>query len=211
MGLVIKFHMPLCFEHQSTSQSIFKFGINCYFSFAVLCAILIYVRRLTLLRHAKSSWKDTELADIDRPLNKRGRRDAKIMGAACAGRMTPPEIALISPAKRVDETIELFFEAWMVAKPTIIKVDELYQAGMADWIKTVKSYSGEARHLLACGHQPSLGDFAAWLCKEAIGELPTATAISILFLDGQLDENTGNLDFVVRPKEVSGGENSPGV
>jgi len=162
------------------------------------------VKRLTLLRHAKSSWKNTELADIDRPLNSRGRSDAKIIGAACAGRMPLPEIALVSPARRVSETIELFFEAWTTATPKIVRVNELYRADMADWINAVKTYRDDASHLLACGHQPELGEFAAWFCKETIGELPTATAISILFPGEQLDENIGNLDFVLRPREIAG-------
>jgi len=166
---------------------------------------------LTLLRHAKSSWKNTELADIDRPLSGRGRRDAKIMGAACARHMPPPEIVLASPARRVCETIELFFEAWTEAMPAIIKVNGLYRAGLADWINTVKTHRGDSRHLLACGHQPDLGEFAAWLCRKSIGKLPTATAISILFPGEQLDENSGDLDFVGRPREVSGRENSTGV
>jgi len=161
------------------------------------------MRRLTLLRHAKSSWKNTELADIDRPLNNRGRRDASTMGAFCAGRIPPPEIVLISPAKRVSETIELFFEAWRAATPRFVRVNDLYQAGMIDWIDTIKSYSGDARHLLACGHQPGLGEFAAWLCKETLGELPTATVISILLIDGQLGEDAGNLEFIGKPREIS--------
>jgi len=167
------------------------------------------MRRLTLLRHAKSSWKNTELADIDRPLNDRGRRDAKTMGADCFGRMPPPEIALVSPAKRVDETIKLFFAAWEEAAPTIIRVNELYQAGMNDWADIVKAHRGDAEHVLACGHQPGIGEFAAWLCKGAIGELPTAAVVSILLPDGQLDENTGSLNFVRRPREVSEPGHSP--
>lgn len=160
------------------------------------------MRRLTLLRHAKSSWRDAELADIDRPLNGRGRRDAKAMGADCSRRVPPPAIALISPARRVCETIELFFGAWRAATPAIIKLDELYQAGKGDWISIVKTYKADAKHLLACGHQPGLGEFAAWLCKEAIGELPTTAVVSILLFDEQLGKNSGKLDFVRRPREL---------
>jgi len=164
------------------------------------------VRRLTLLRHAKSSWKNTELADIDRPLNDRGRRDAKTMGADCIGRMPPPEMAIISPAIRVGETIELFFGTWTEAIPTIIRVDELYQAEIKDWVRAVETYRDDVKHLLACGHQPGIGEFAAWLCKESIGELPTAAVVSILLPYEELGENTGSLDFVRRPREVSASE-----
>jgi len=160
------------------------------------------MRRLTLLRHAKSSWENTELADMDKPLNDRGRRDAEIMGADCLGRMSPPEIALVSPARRVDETIELFFAAWRGSAPTIIRINGLYQAGVNDWVDIVKTYRGDARHLLACGHQPGIGEFANWLCRGTIGELPTAAVISILLPDDQLGESAGSLDFVRRPKEV---------
>ncbi|HHB76413.1 MAG TPA: hypothetical protein ENK84_07700, partial [Desulfobulbus sp.] len=58
------------------------------------------MKQLLLCRHAKSSWKNSELADFDRPLNKRGGRDAPVMGARLASRGMIPGVLLTSPAKR---------------------------------------------------------------------------------------------------------------
>ncbi|MDH3511983.1 MAG: histidine phosphatase family protein [Gammaproteobacteria bacterium] len=64
-------------------------------------------KRLTLLRHAKSSWNNPSLDDRDRPLNKRGERDAPMMGQRLLKKSTRPSLILTSPAKRARQTARL--------------------------------------------------------------------------------------------------------
>ena len=66
---------------------------------------------LTLIRHAKSSWKDESLLDLDRPLNKRGRRDAPMMGKRLAERESCADLMISSPAARALATAEAIAEA----------------------------------------------------------------------------------------------------
>ena len=106
--------------------------------------------RLTLLRHAKSSWEHSDLRDIDRPLNSRGRRDATLMGLVCEEQLPPPDFVLVSPALRTRETIEFFFEAWITAKPEIVVENELYLAGQGDWVQVLSENASRADHILAC-------------------------------------------------------------
>lgn len=69
------------------------------------------MKRLTLVRHAKSSWKDPSLDDFDRPLNQRGERDAPVMGRRLKARGARPSLILTSPAKRAKRTARLIAEA----------------------------------------------------------------------------------------------------
>lgn len=157
--------------------------------------------QLTLLRHAKSSWDHPDLRDIDRPLNDRGKRDATLMSLVCAERISPPDLVLVSPAQRTRETIELFCDAWVSWEPEIVIDDRLYLAGRGDWRQLISDYHLEADHILACSHQPGVGDFARWLCREFDGNIPTATVISLRLKKGEVAENCGDLDFVGSPKQ----------
>jgi phosphohistidine phosphatase len=161
--------------------------------------------RLTLLRHAKSSWSHSELSDIERPLNKRGKRDAPLMGRVCAERLPVPDLVVVSPAERTRTTVKLFLKAWdkhspgTAVEPRIIVEDDLYMAGRQDWNRVVRRYSSEADPIVACGHQPGFGDYARWLSRAFDGEAPTTTVVSFRI------ESDGDavLEFVGRPKEFS--------
>ncbi len=157
--------------------------------------------RLTLLRHAKSSWDHSNLHDIERPLNARGRRDATLMGLVCGERLPPPDLVLVSPALRTRETVELFFGAWITAKPEFNLEEGLYLAGRRDWMHVLSEAASDADHILACSHQPGVGEFAGWLCRDFDGEVPTATVISIVLDSGRLKRHSGVPDFIGRPKD----------
>ena len=69
------------------------------------------MKTLLLMRHAKSSWKDSDLKDFDRPLNKKGKKDAPMMGRLIKDQELVPEVIFCSPAQRTVQTIEAFVEA----------------------------------------------------------------------------------------------------
>ena len=80
------------------------------------------MKRLCLLRHAKSCWRDADLEDADRPLNKRGRRDAPRMGAALGRRMEPLQFHC-SPARRARLTFAGLSDGWPGLRPEHAVVD----------------------------------------------------------------------------------------
>ncbi|MCK5736057.1 MAG: histidine phosphatase family protein [Spirochaetaceae bacterium] len=150
--------------------------------------------RITLLRHAKSTWDHADQQDIDRTLNAQGRREAALMGLVCAERLPPPDLVLVSPAQRTRETIELFFESWTAVKPKIDVVEALYLAGPDDWQAILEERGTDVNHILVCSHQPGLGDFASRICRDFNSKVPPATVISIL-------PDSGKLDFTGSPED----------
>ena len=151
--------------------------------------------RLTLLRHAKSSWDNELLPDKARPLNARGRRDAPRMGAIAAIKIPPPYIVLASTAVRVRETIELFLGNWPNADPEIVFDEGIYLADQITLYNKVMKYSVD--HVLLCAHQPGIGNLAAWLCPGTSSDMSTTEIRSII-----LDKTMNTLDFNKCPKDI---------
>ena len=85
------------------------------------------MKTLFLLRHAKSSWKEAELSDFDRPLNERGRRAAPFMGRLLRERGFAPELIISSTAKRARKTARLLTEGAQYEVPVIFD-DRIYEA-----------------------------------------------------------------------------------
>lgn len=139
--------------------------------------------RLILMRHAKSSWADPSQRDLDRPLNKRGRRAAAQVGAWMARKGYRPELALVSSARRTQETWAAIVAEAGAAETT--HVPELYHAG-PDSMLSVLHRAGDVGTVLILGHQPGVGAFAARLLAAPpadpdFAKYPTAATSVINF------------------------------
>jgi phosphohistidine phosphatase len=135
------------------------------------------MRRLILMRHAKSSWADPGQRDLDRPLNKRGRQAAGLLGAWLKKKGHLPDQALISSARRTQETWSGVV-AKLGAAPTSY-LPEIYHAGPDTLLETLQRAAGEAKRVLMVGHQPGMGAFAARLLKQ-----PPADPVFVKFPTG---------------------------
>jgi len=113
------------------------------------------MKRLLLLRHAKSSWKKKALADFERPLNKRGRRDAPRMGKLLRDENLLPEVIFASSAVRTLETARLLAEAGAFAGE-LHSEDDLYLAPASQYIELLHSSGGAADSVLMIGHNPGM-------------------------------------------------------
>src|SRR5829696_6696370 len=111
------------------------------------------MKRLFLLRHAKSSWDDSSLSDFERPLNRRGRTAAPFMGELIASRKIRPDIIVSSPATRARQTAELFKEAAALKCPLRFE-KQIYDANLADLRTVVSKLEEEFSSALLVGHQP---------------------------------------------------------
>jgi phosphohistidine phosphatase len=118
------------------------------------------VRRLILMRHAKSSWSDPSLRDLDRPLNKRGRKAAALLGAWLKRRGNLPDHALISTARRAQETW-----AGLAAAAPASAVPEIYHAAPETLLAVLRA-APDVPRLLLVGHQPGIGALAARLLAD---------------------------------------------
>nr|WP_202526824.1 histidine phosphatase family protein [Streptomyces sp. SID486] len=125
------------------------------------------MRRLVVLRHAKSAWPDG-VADHDRPLAPRGLRDAPAAGRALATGSLP-DLALCSTAVRARRTWELVSAEW--ATPPPVRYDRrLYAAGVTDLLEVVREAPADVRTLLLVGHNPGLEELVRALASDGLDD-----------------------------------------
>jgi phosphohistidine phosphatase len=124
------------------------------------------VKRLLVLRHAKSSWADTALDDWQRPLNDRGRRDAPRAGAWLRDRALVPDLIVTSDAIRARETAAAVADAAGYTREIVVE-PSLYHATPADAIAVLKSIANQTAHtVLIVGHNPGLEDLVSRVSGE---------------------------------------------
>lgn len=136
------------------------------------------MKTLLLMRHAKSSWKEKDLPDHDRPLKKRGKKNAAQIGELLKSKDLVPRKILCSTAERASKTAEI------VAKESGYKMeieyrDDLYMAEPAAIFHVLRSIPDEIDRALIVGHNPGLEGLAQILNGRVVS-LPTATIAYIV-------------------------------
>ncbi len=162
------------------------------------------MKRLYLLRHAKSSWKDPELADYDRPLNKRGKRDAPFMGQRLKKQGVRPDIILSSPAKRARKTARSIAQEIDYPPKQIRWLESLYAAGSESMLRIVMDCDDDCNQVLLVGHNPGLTDLAERLTGTLVDNIPTAGVMAVDFdIDSwaEVKEGAGAVVFFDYPKK----------
>jgi len=171
------------------------------------------MRRLYLLRHAKSSWADPGLADFERPLNRRGQEAAPKMGYYLRERGLLPELVLCSAARRAQETWDLV--ARELGREIPIKIQRsLYLATPSRLLAAIRRQPPEIETLMLVGHNPGMENLSARLAgpgskKKALASLrekfPTGT-LAVFDCDiadwSDLTEGGGQLVRLVKPREL---------
>lgn len=160
------------------------------------------MKQLFLLRHAKSSWEDPDLADFDRPLNGRGRVVAPFMGELIARRTLLPDVIVSSPAKRAAQTAELVKENSGFNVP--LRFDErIYEASPQGLRQVVAELTDDVGSVMLVGHNPGMEGFIRFLTGEDEA-MPTA-ALAHIDLDiknwPDIAAKSGALRSIIRPKE----------
>ena len=166
------------------------------------------MKTLLLMRHAKSSWKDPDIADHDRPINKRGRNDAPLMGSLLVERELVPQRILSSSAARASQTAELVIET--IGKEVgldmqVAFLDRLYMAEPPEIYEELRALPDDLERVMIIGHNPGLETLLQMLSSR-IESLPTAViAHLVLPIDSwaQLSSTvTGELIDIWRPKQL---------
>jgi len=138
-------------------------------------------RRLTLVRHAKSDWGDASIDDFDRPLNRRGERDAPEMAQRLVAAGLVPTLVVTSPALRALTTARAFAETFGYPASRIVLADDAYLAAPGQLLDVVRWHGGRARHLMLFGHNPGISAFGALLTDDdLLGEVPTCAVTSFV-------------------------------
>lgn len=137
------------------------------------------MKTLTLVRHAKSSWKDTGLRDIERPLNARGRRDAPEMGRRIKEHGIRPSLIVSSPAVRAWTTARIIAAEIAYPLEFLQREDGLYLASVDEILDVIAAQDDGFNSLMVVGHNPGMTDFANFLHTGLTNNLPTAGVVSV--------------------------------
>ncbi len=166
-------------------------------------------RRLYLLRHAKSSWKDPALADHDRPLAGRGRRAAAAVADHMAERQAVPELVLCSTALRTRETYERL-EAALEGAPVHYE-RRLYAASADDLLERLRTVPDPISSVLLIGHNPGIEELALQLARPSPdrdnlhAKFPTAALATLKLTSSrwsELELGCACLIAFVRPRDL---------
>ena len=164
------------------------------------------MKTLYLVRHAKSSWKNTDLLDIDRPLNSRGKRDAPFMGRLLNEKGIKPALLLSSPAKRANTTAHALAKAFKYPKRDIKQHAKIYEASVADLFFVLKEGHKDLDSIMLFGHNFSYTEFANIYAKPPLDNVPTTGVVAIEFdVEEWTDITTknGKMLFFEYPKKYS--------
>jgi phosphohistidine phosphatase len=172
------------------------------------------MRRLILLRHAKSDWSESGKPDRARTLSQRGMRAAPLIGRYLAEHDLVPHHAIVSVAERTRQTWQLLGEA-VTAPPRVVFDDRIYEAAPADILAAIADAPGSATRLLVVGHNPGLQTLALMLAgsgsgkarKALLEKYPTG-GLAVIDFDlpdwSALSPGSGRLERFITPRAIGG-------
>jgi phosphohistidine phosphatase len=165
------------------------------------------LKQLTVVRHAKSSWKYPDLVDHDRPLNKRGERDAPTMGDRLAARGYRPELVISSSANRALTTAMAIADAVGYPPNEIVVEQRIYGIGVTRLIALVQEMAEAVDNVMVFGHNPTMTQIIGHLSSESLDNLPTCGVAQFVFdFDSwaKLGEELATEVVIDYPKKLNG-------
>lgn len=161
------------------------------------------MKKLLLLRHAKSSWGDASLADFDRPLNGRGERAAPLMGRMLRQHALHPDVVISSPAIRAKQTTQLVVNEAQIS--AIVQYDaRIYEASPGTLLEIVSELPVQAACVLLVGHNPGLENLLFHLTGEMRHMATACLAVTRFEMDDwqQVGSLPGQLELFLKPKDI---------
>ena len=139
------------------------------------------MKQLLLIRHAKSSWADTTLSDLDRPLKKRGKREASQLGKLLKKKTIFPQLIVSSPAKRTKKTAFKIARELDYKKQDIQISNLIYSDEIPDLLNFIHSIPNSQNRVFIVGHSPSIMELANHLVGKKFNKFKTSGHILIEF------------------------------
>ncbi len=162
------------------------------------------MKTIYLVRHAKSSWKYPNLDDFERPLNKRGRKSAPLMGAILKKLKVAPDLIVSSPANRAAMTARIIADKISYPLDNIRYSESMYEFSANALIDVVEHLDDVLNKAMLVGHNPALTDLANYIGNKPISNIPTS-GVFCVELDisswKKISENCGKLKFFEFPKK----------
>ena len=163
------------------------------------------MKRLYLVRHAKSSWSNPHLKDFDRPLNDRGLRDAPVMANHLQQLDLIPDFILSSAANRAQTTARIMAEVLLGDSEQIVTDTELYAASAETLLNEIRVVDNQVQHLMLVAHNPTITELLDLLVDGAAQDMPTC-AVAVIGLDisdwRRILPGTGMLNHFILPRQL---------
>ncbi len=153
------------------------------------------MKKLILLRHAKSSWKDASLDDFDRPLNKRGKFDAPLMARKVLQHNIQVELIISSPAKRTAETAKIFAET-LRYDSEIIFDDKLYETSYKEILEVINFVEDKYQSVILVCHNPGITNLVNYISDNFIDNIPTCGIVGLSTYSSWKDINENGCSFL---------------
>lgn len=160
------------------------------------------MKKLYIIRHAKSSWSDETLEDFERGLNKRGKANAPMMGGRLKEKGVMPDIILSSPAKRAKSTAEIIAKE-IGYKKKVLFDENIYEANVDELLKILMALDDKNKTVFLVGHNPSLNDLAQYYL-DFEENIPTCGVVEIGFESdrwAEIEPKNAKLLFFDYPKK----------
>ena len=162
------------------------------------------MKTLYLVRHAKSSWKYPKLDDFERPLNKRGRRNAPFMGSLLRELNVAPDLVISSPANRAAMTARIIAAALDYPLEDIRYTEAIYEFGEKALIDVVKEIDDMVDQSMVVGHNPATNGLANYIGNQPVSNIPTC-GVFCVELDiaswSNIKAHCGTVKFFEYPKK----------
>ena len=162
------------------------------------------MKTLYLVRHAKSSWKYSDLDDFERPLNKRGHKNAPFMGRVLKKLKVTPDLVISSPANRAAMTARIIAAAINYPLKDIRYSATLYELSKNTLTRIVKQIDDSVNKAMVVGHNPTINGLANYIGDQHVGNIPTC-GVFCVSLDisswAKISEQCGKLKFFEFPKK----------
>jgi phosphohistidine phosphatase len=144
------------------------------------------MKKLYLIRHAKSSWDDLSLSDFQRVLNKRGEGDAPLMAKALNDEGIKPELIISSPAIRAKTTAKIIANGIGYEKDIAFK-DSIYESSDFNLMMVIKELDDALESVMIVGHNPALTDVINKISDFSLHNLPTCGMVALELENGWAD------------------------
>jgi phosphohistidine phosphatase len=160
------------------------------------------MKTIYLVRHAKSFWGDQSTPDFDRPLNKRGKKDAPFMGSILNEKIIKPDLIIASPAKRAKKTAIAIADTISYPEKKIIYSEELYEASINTILKILQKLDERHNTIMIFGHNPGFTLLNNHISNHYIDNIPTCGIVALRLNKNwsELNKNTCEFLFFECPK-----------
>ena len=155
------------------------------------------MKKLLIIRHAKSSWANSNETDFERPLNDRGRMNAPEMAVRLVKRNVLPDAIISSAAKRTIETSLLMMKPLGLQQQQLVKKQELYLATPETILETIVSMDDAWQTAAIVAHNPGVTDFVNTLCEVKVDDMPTCAVYAVdIKTDSWINFNKATKEFL---------------